>query len=117
MSYPEQILEAKPLKKSAVWLLPFHLTNHEPLHMDVPVLADQQELFCINYADIWYSLEDLLREMDDGDGWWESQENPLWWLNLMMMISGKILEKWNSCFYSFNINWAHFLVTNKSLRK
>ena len=57
----------------------------EHLHMDTPVLADQQRLTWINCMDIGCSLEDLPRAMAYRDGRWEreSQGNPFnsmaWW--------------------------------------
>ena len=41
-----------------------------PLHMEVPVLADLQELIYI-FADTGCSLEDLSEERDNRDGWGE----------------------------------------------
>ena len=96
--YFEQILEAKPYKTAVVQPLTSHLKNHPktwtryaghcwrskgellsdffygPLHMNVPVLADQQELIYIS-ADTWYSLEDLLGVMDYRDEWRESSND------------------------------------------
>ena len=42
------------------------------LHMDVPMMTDQQKLtlFC---ADTGWSLEDLPSEMTDINGWWNRQ--------------------------------------------
>ena len=43
-----------------------------PLHMDVPVFVNQQELIYISSVWTQCSLEDLLGVMDDMDGWKKS---------------------------------------------
>ena len=49
----------------------------DPLHMDVPVLADKQEPTYNNCMDTRWSLEDLSEVMDDRDKWREESEKSM----------------------------------------
>ena len=60
--------------------------SYGPLHMDLPVLANQQELIYI-YGVIGFTLEDLLGVIDNRDGQRErSQENPHCPCDMKIMI-------------------------------
>ena len=50
---------------------------HGLLHMDSPVLVDQQELIHQLCADNGYHLEDLSKVIADSDKWWESKDSTL----------------------------------------
>ena len=47
--------------------------SYWPLHMDVPVLVDQQEVTYKYCVDTDCSLEDVPRAMDDRDNWGERE--------------------------------------------
>ena len=108
--YFEQILEATVQKTAAVWSLTSHLKNHLSKNRKTcQTLLEKQELInailllnpthgsasvgwlartylhqiCV---DTGCSLEDLLKEMDDRNGWRESQENLCDQNNLMMVM-------------------------------
>ena len=97
-NYFQKIQEATPHKTATVQPLTSHLKNHlnktnktcetllekqgrtnvtffcGPLHIDVQVLVDQQELICQLCADTGCSLEDLPGVIDDRDGWKERKK-------------------------------------------
>ena len=62
----------------------------EPMHMDVPVSAYQQDLLPL-CTDTGCSLE-LLEAMDDREEWWESLGNQCQQCDMMMMIMIYILN-------------------------
>ena len=72
-----------------------------PLHLDVPVLADQQEhKLC---PDTWCNLEDLPGAVNDRDGWREKIRkihavSPTawwwWWCIYIYWSSGQSVRQW-----------------------
>ena len=62
------------------------------LHMDTPVLADQQKIHWLS-ADTGWCLDGLPRTMDYRDGWWERVKGihavgmPLWWWLIKMIYT------------------------------
>ena len=61
------------------------------LHMDAPVLADQQRLIHIKFlVDTECSLKDLPESMDDKDRWQKNQGTPSYPYDLMIMMIIKL---------------------------